>query len=89
MVSVFGITFNMVTSAQLAKSALTDDPDIMNKLVNPQTAKLLTNELLLPLRGILHQGLQVVYGFAAFLIIIALIFTQTLRKKRAIINKNT
>jgi MFS family permease len=88
MVSVFGITFNMVTSTQLANANLTDDPDIMNKLVNPQTAKLLSEDLLVPLRGILHQGLQVIYGFAACLIIVALIFAQTLRKKRATIDKN-
>ncbi len=85
MVSVFGITLNMVTSTQLQKAALTDDPDIMNQLVNPQTAKLLPADLLEPLRHILYQGLHVVYGAAICLIIAALLFTQTLRKKSATI----
>lgn len=86
MVSVFGITLNMVTSERLEQAALTSDPDIMNKLVNPQTAKLLSEDLLLSLRSVLYQGLHVVYGFAVFLILFALIFTQTLRKKHATID---
>ncbi|MGX7197783.1 MDR family MFS transporter [Enterococcus olivae] len=86
MVSVFGITLNMVTSERLEQAALTSDPDIMNKLVNPQTAKLLSEDLLLSLRSVLYQGLHVVYGFAVLLILFALIFTQTLRKKHATID---
>ena len=45
MVSVFGLILNTITRTELAKAALTDDPDIMNKLVNPQTAKLLPENL--------------------------------------------
>ena len=85
MVSIFGITLNMVTAAQLDKANLSEDADIMNQLVNPQTAKLLPEDLLGSLRQVLYEGLHVVYGVAVILVIIALAFTQTLRKKRATI----
>ncbi|KAF1306059.1 MDR family MFS transporter [Candidatus Enterococcus willemsii] len=81
MVSVFGITLNMVISSKLAGTSLASDPDIMNQLVNPQTAKLLSEEVRGPLREILYQGLHTVYALAIALIILALIITQTLRKK--------
>lgn len=61
MVSVFGLVLNTVTRAELATASLTDDPDIMNKLVNPHTAKLLPENILDPLREILHQGLWGIY----------------------------
>jgi len=83
MVSIFGLTLNMVTASQLEKAQLASDQDIMNQLVNPQTAKLLPEDLLGSLRSVLYEGLHVVYGVAIILVVIALVFTQTLRKKRA------
>ena len=72
MVSVFGLILNTITRTELAKAALTDDPDIMNKLVNPQTAKLLPENLLLPLREILHQGLWGIYVAGVALVLLAI-----------------
>lgn len=81
MVSVFGILLNGVTAQELAEKALTDDADIMNKLVNPQTAKLLPAELLQPLRGILYDGLHWVFGAGVALVAIALALTILARPK--------
>lgn len=80
-VSLFGLILNTVTRAELAKSALTDDPDIMNKLVNPQTAKLLPDSLLQPLREILHQGLWGIYAAGVVLILVALGCVLLLKKE--------
>lgn len=85
MVSVFGILMNGITKAQLAQASLTNDPDIMNKLVNPQTAKLLPTEQLEPLRKILFAGLHGVFGGALCLIVWALILTVVIRDKSATI----
>lgn len=72
MVSVFGLVLNTVTRSKLATANLTDDPDIMNKLVNPQTAKLLPENLLGPLREILHDGLWGIY-VACFVLVVGCI----------------
>lgn len=81
MVSVFGLILNTITRTELAKAALTDDPDIMNKLVNPQTAKLLPENLLLPLREILHQGLWGIYVAGVALVLLALGSVLLLKKE--------
>ena len=83
MVSVFGIVMNSITANALGKTSLTDDADIMNKLVNPQTAKLLPENLLEPLRKILFDGLHGVFGIALVLIVIALGMTFLISKKSA------
>ena len=83
MVSVFGIVMNSITANALSKTSLTDDSDIMNKLVNPQTAKLLPENLLEPLRKILFDGLHGVFGIALVLIVIALGMTFLISKKSA------
>ncbi|KAF1296696.1 multidrug MFS transporter [Enterococcus sp. JM4C] len=75
MVSVFGILINSVNKQKLLETNLTDDPDIMNKLVNPQTAKELSADLLQPLRGILYEGLHMVYFVGILLIIVPLVLT--------------
>lgn len=79
MISVFGLILNQVTRQQLAQSNLTSDPDIMNKLVNPQTAKNLPTDLLQPLREILHQGLWGIYLAGALLVVAALLLNQLLK----------
>ena len=81
MVSVFGLILNTITRSELAKAALTDDPDIMNKLVNPQTAKLLPENLLLPLREILHQGLWGIYVAGVALVLLAIGSVLLLKKE--------
>ena len=81
MVSVFGLILNTITRTELAKAALTDDPDIMNKLVNPQTAKLLPENLLLPLREILHQGLWGIYVAGVALVLLAIGSVLLLKKE--------
>ena len=81
MVSVFGLILNTITRTELAKAALTDDPDIMNKLVNPQTAKLLPENLLLPLREILHQGLWGIYVAGVALVLLAIGLVLLLKKE--------
>lgn len=81
MVSVFGLILNTITRTELAKAALTDDPDIMNKLVNPQTAKLLPENLLVPLREILHQGLWGIYVAGVALVLLAIGSVLLLKKE--------
>ncbi len=81
MVSVFGLILNTITRSELAEAALTDDPDIMNKLVNPQTAKLLPENLLLPLREILHQGLWGIYVAGVALVLLAIGSVLLLKKE--------
>lgn len=81
MVSVFGILLNGVTAKELAQQALTEDADIMNKLVNPQTAKQLPAALLQPLRGILYDGLHWVFGAGLVLVVAALVLTILARQK--------
>lgn len=80
MISVFGLILNQVTRQQLLQANLTSDPDIMNKLVNPQTAKNLPDDLLQPLREILHQGLWGIYLAGALLVVAALLMNQLLKK---------
>lgn len=82
MVSVFGLVLNTVTRAELATASLTDDPDIMNKLVNPHTAKLLPANILDPLREILHQGLWGIY-VAGFVLVLGCIGAVIVLKEKA------
>lgn len=81
MVSVFGILINSVTKQELVEKQLTKDSDIMNKLVNPQTAKELPIDLLKPLREILYNGLHRVYFVGILLIIITLVLTVFMGKQ--------
>lgn len=88
MVSIFGLVFNQVTATQLATEKITDDPDIMNKLVNPQTAKLLSEELLIPLREVLYKGLHGIFFLGFILVVLAVLFTQVLRKNKEVMKLN-
>lgn len=81
MVAVFGLLINGVMQRELAATELTNDPDIMNKLVNPQTAKQLDATLITPLRKILYDGLHAVYLAGLLLVVIALCLTFFVRKK--------
>lgn len=75
MVSVFGILLNGITTEGLQTRGLTEDPDIMNKLVNPQTAKLIQADLLQPLREVLFDGLHGIYVAGFVLVVVALVLT--------------
>lgn len=81
MVAIFGLLINGITQRELAASNLTDDPDIMNKLVNPQTAKEIETGLITPLRGILYDGLHQVYFVGLLLVVLAFALTFFVRDK--------
>lgn len=81
MVSIFGLLINGVTKRELAAANLTNDADIMNKLVNPQTAKYIDADILLPLRKILYDGLHSVYLVGLLLVIIALVLALLVHEK--------
>ncbi|MBF8808643.1 MAG: MFS transporter [Enterococcus lacertideformus] len=88
MVSVFGLLINGVTQRELAVANLSNDTDIMNKLVNPQTAKNIANNLLVPLRKILYDGLHQVYLVGLLLVVVALVLTFVVREKSDKIKRN-
>ena len=81
MVAVFGLLINGVTQRELNATNLTNDADIMNKLVNPQTAKNIASELITPLRKILYEGLHQVYFVGLLLVVIAFALTFVVREK--------
>jgi EmrB/QacA subfamily drug resistance transporter len=89
MVAIFGIIMNQTTAQKLAETKITNDSDIMNKLVNPQTAKLLSKDLLRPLRHILFDGLHGVYLVSVILIALALILSIIVRESKKIDNNET
>ncbi len=82
MVAVFGLLINGVTQRELNATNLTNDADIMNKLVNPQTAKNIASELITPLRKILYEGLHQVYFVGLLLVVIAFALTFVVREKK-------
>ena len=82
MVAVFGLLINGVTQRELNATNLTNDADIMNKLVNPQTAKNIASELITPLRKILYEGLHQVYFVGLLLVVVAFALTFVVREKR-------
>ncbi|EOT40951.1 MDR family MFS transporter [Enterococcus dispar] len=79
MVSVFGILLNSITAAQLQNITVANKNDVMNQLVNPQTAKLLAPQLRETLREVLFAGLHGVYLAGAILIIAAFVLTLFLK----------
>ena len=81
MVAVFGLLINGVTQRELNATNLTNDADIMNKLVNPQTAKNIASELITPLRKILYEGLHQVYFVGLLLVVVAFALTFVVREK--------
>lgn len=85
MVSIFGLLLNGITTSELAQTSISDDPDIMNQLVNPQTAKLIDPDLLAPLRDILYDGLHAVYLVGVILIIGALLLTIFVREGKKVL----
>lgn len=82
MIALLGILFNYTTNRELALDHSVPK-DAMNQLVDPATAKLLPEALREQLRGVLYNGLHIVYGVSLGLILIAGIFVLTLRQKKA------
>lgn len=82
MVAIFGLLINSITQKELVARNLTDDSDIMNKLVNPQTAKEIESGLLTPLREILYDGLHQVYFIGLLLVVLAFSLTFFIRDTR-------
>ncbi|TGD17470.1 DHA2 family efflux MFS transporter permease subunit [Levilactobacillus suantsaiihabitans] len=70
MVSIFGIIMNLEMARGVASHPGTNLA-MMNKLINPQTAKELPAHLLPTLHGILYQGLHVIFIGGVLLIIIS------------------
>ncbi|MFD1455848.1 MDR family MFS transporter [Levilactobacillus lanxiensis] len=70
MVSVFGIIMNLEMARGVASHPGTT-MGMMNKLINPQTAKALPAHLLPTLHGILYQGLHVIFIAGAILILVS------------------
>ncbi|AYM02884.1 DHA2 family efflux MFS transporter permease subunit [Levilactobacillus yiduensis] len=70
MVSIFGIIMNLEMARGVASHPGTSMA-MMNKLINPQTAKELPAHLLPTLHGILYQGLHVIFIGGALLIVIS------------------
>ncbi|WP_297820460.1 MDR family MFS transporter [uncultured Lactobacillus sp.] len=80
MVSVYGITFNLVIGQHLSRhSDVTQD--MMNKIVSSQMAKELPVNLIPQLRSILLSGLKSVYWASMVIIIISLCINQTYKKR--------
>ncbi|MDT3393183.1 MAG: MFS transporter, partial [Bacillota bacterium] len=80
MVSVYGIILNR----QLAKGIAGDgrlDQNMLNELINPETALNLPKQLLPTLRHILYNGLHFIYFASIVLIAIAIIINLMDRKR--------
>ncbi|GKQ42472.1 MFS transporter [Companilactobacillus sp. RD055328] len=87
MVSVFGIVLNQkMISGVAANDKYT--MDMMNKLIDPQTATSLPQELLPGLRKILFEGLHNIYIVGLILIILTLVLNlMEIRNKKLISDK--
>lgn len=84
MVAIFGIVLNMSNQRLLAKGAFPIDKEMMNQLVNPQTARELPDELLFFLREILYQGLHQIYLLGAGLILLAFLLVVRLKREKVV-----
>ncbi|WP_159722649.1 MDR family MFS transporter [Enterococcus sp. CSURQ0835] len=80
MVSVFGIILNTEIARHL-KTMTVKDPDIMNKLINPQTAQLIETNLRQALRGVLFSGLHTVYLSGVGLLVAGIILAYGISQK--------
>ena len=81
MVSVYGITFNMVVARQLSHHPnLTQS--MMNDIVSAEKAKHLAIRLIPELRQVLLSGLKSVYVVSLVVIILSLLLNQLYRQKK-------
>ena len=79
MIAVFGIIMNTISENRL-KAAGFKDKDILNKLVNPQTAKNIPSDMLKPLRNILYEGIHSIFIVGIILIFLSMITVQLIKK---------
>ena len=80
MVSIYGISFNLVIAQNLRKyPSLTQE--MMNQIVSSQKAKNLADNLIPQLREVLLSGLKSVYIVSLIIIVISLIINQTYQKR--------
>lgn len=83
MVSIYGITFNMVVAKQLAHyPQLTQK--MMNDIVSADKAKHLAPNLIPALREVLLSGLKSVYVISLIVIILSLVLNQLYKQKKII-----
>ncbi|MBF7125784.1 MFS transporter [Pediococcus pentosaceus] len=81
MMSVFGIIMNGTMNVGV-KANPKINMDMMNKVINPQTAKTLPETLLPTLRNILYQALHNIYIGCFILIVVALIINAFDRRSK-------
>lgn len=83
MVSIYGITFNMVVAKQL-----THHPQLtqrmMNDIVSADKAKHLAPNLIPALREVLLSGLKSVYAVSLIVIILSLVLNQLYKQKKIV-----
>ena len=84
MVSVYGIVLNMAL-AQGAAENKNITVDMMNKLIDPQTASSLPHQLLPKMRQILFSGLHNIYVVTLVLLVVGLIINAFELKNRKIL----
>lgn len=75
MISVFGIIMNVQMAKGVALHKGTN-LEMMNRLINPQTAKTLGSHLLIPLRQILYSGLHWIFIVALGLVVLSYVINQ-------------
>lgn len=79
MVSIYGITFNLVITHNLNKYPSLSQ-EMMNKIVSSQKAATLNPSLIPNLRRVLLSGLKSVYIASLVIILISLLINQTYKK---------
>ncbi|KRL66775.1 MDR family MFS transporter [Companilactobacillus versmoldensis] len=85
MVSVYGIVLNMALANGAAQNKHIT-VDMMNKLIDPQTANQLPTDLLPKMRQILFSGLHNIYVASAILLVIALLLNALEIKNKDILH---
>lgn len=83
MVSIYGITFNMVVAKQLAHHPQLTQK-MMNDIVSADKAKHLAPNLIPALREVLLSGLKSVYVVSLIVIILSLVLNQLYKQKKIV-----
>ncbi len=83
MVSIYGITFNMVVAKQLAHHPQLTQR-MMNDIVSADKAKHLAPNLIPALRQVLLSGLKSVYVISLIVLILSLVLNQLYKQKKIV-----